>query len=293
MSRFAASSAWLIGGTVVAVLAALPAAAQTPQRPLGQLLDVLPLPEPTPIAMQVGMPGPGTTDDVGLINPEDYPDDGSLAGPEPDDGDTIEAEIARREAELADIRAQRRDKVDAVEAPITARLNEAEARRAATARRSYENAAEAPVTARLNEAEAARTGAGQPGIDSGRRDYASEFAAARAERRSKLDAVEAPITAQLNDAEAARADVESRRYADERAAYERDLGWREQQAEAERIAYWNRVERDRAEYRARVRACLAGDRYACGDRYGGPAYGGRYGAPVYGRPYYFRPFSRY
>lgn len=285
MSRFAACAALLIASAATATLAAAPALSQTPQKPLGQLLNVLPMPEPTRVA-QVDIP-PSAADGYELIDPDDYPDDGSMPAARADPDSTIEAEIARREADLAEARRQQRDKVDAVERPVTARLNEAEAARAASVRRNFDNAVEAPVTARLNEAEAARIGAGRPASPTIIDSYELELAAAA--RRAKADALEAPVTARLNEAEAARTDFERRRYEDERDAYERDLAWREQRAEGERIAYWQRVERERAEYRARVRACNLGDRWACTRYYGAPSYRGSY----YARPYYAPPYARY
>jgi hypothetical protein len=93
------------------------------------------------------------------------------------------------------------------------------------------------------------------------------------QRRREINAVEGPEVARLNEKVAA--DREAARLRDEqaRADYERAL--LEREVEAARIeadhraaveAYRRAVARQRAEYEARVAACLAGDRAACAPR---------------------------
>lgn len=93
------------------------------------------------------------------------------------------------------------------------------------------------------------------------------------QRRQEINALEAPLVSRLNAAAAADQEAARLRAEQDQADYEQALADRE--AEIARIeadhqaaqeAHRRAVARQRAEYEARVAACLAGDRAACGPR---------------------------
>ena len=93
------------------------------------------------------------------------------------------------------------------------------------------------------------------------------------QRRQEINALEAPLVARLNAQVAADQEAARLRAEQDQADYEQALADRE--AEIARIeadhqaaieAHRRAVARQRAEYEARVAACLAGDRAACGPR---------------------------
>ncbi|WP_114954484.1 hypothetical protein [Sphingosinicella terrae] len=202
--------------------------AQTPDEPLGELLEVIPLPEdrPTPAlspespAKPEPAPMPAPTPPVrpGSVVPVDLPPSSipEEALPAPAEAEAVPVEVAAPPAtDMADQGAAKTDADAAAEAD-----------------------------ARWTEMQE--------------------------QRRRDINAVESPIIDRLNAEVAARAAAETRRIEEERAAYERSLIEAEEEArrvEAEHRAvmeeHARRVAREQAEYRARVEACLNGDRQAC------------------------------
>ncbi len=226
MSRLARWTVLCAASFAAAVPIALPAA-QTPDEPLGDLLNVIPLPEGPPAEADAPasspspprfVPAPAPSVPAGNVLPVDLPPSAATGEPVLPDEAASEADLAAQDGLAGE--------------------------------------------ADLTEEEAAAAAA----------DAAAEaaWAAIQEQRRAQVNAVEAPIVAGLNAEMAARAEAEGRRMAEERAAYEQSLIELEEQArrrEAEHAAameaHARRIAREQAEYRARVEACLAGDRRAC------------------------------
>ncbi|MGZ8281746.1 MAG: hypothetical protein ACXWUN_02195 [Allosphingosinicella sp.] len=193
-----------IAGLAAATLAALPVSGQKPEEPLGELLEVLPLPEAA-ASEDEPQPGPPPPVASGSVVPVDVPQSAATG------------EIGTSDSSILD------------EEP-------------------------APV---LYESPDARAQA----------DADAAWAALQTQRRAKVNEVEAPITARLNEAEAARAEAARRRFERDQENYERELFDLEEDARRRRADYDAALARERAEYRARVEACRAGDRWACDGRY--------------------------
>lgn len=233
---------FLSTAALVALAAALttphPASAQKPQEPLGELLQVIPLPEPkederseaeSAVETRVA-PNPAPDVPPGRIVPIQLPP-----------SDAVEP-----------------DPVTETESPTTG--TDAEAGVAVA------DAEPAPEEADKAELPAAESQADQ---DAANADAAWE--AIQEQRREEINAVEAPVVEALNAEGAARAAAETQRIEEEMQAYRRSLVEAEEEArrlEAEHEAimaeHARRVAREQAEHRARVEACLAGDREACG-----------------------------
>ena len=210
----------------LAMLASHPAsaAAQKPGEPLGELLDVIPLPEEAPA--EASSPA-----DEKPATPRPAP------APSVSPGDVLPVELPPS-AVTGEMPAE----------PPAAAVGESEA--SASGLVPAESIAD-PAAAAAAEADAA-------------------WEERQEQRRAEINAVESPIVDQLNAEMAARAEAAGRRFADEQAAYEQSLAEREAEIrrreaehQAEMEAFARRVAREQAAHRARVEACLAGDRDAC------------------------------
>jgi colicin import membrane protein len=199
--------------SLAAALLSLPAAAQEPEEPLGDLLEIIPLPEEKPAAEATPPPRKPAPAPAPIVRPGNV-----LSVDLPPSAATGEISTPDESQTEADPSAE------------------------------GQTAAEADAAAIADAA----------------------WAALQEQRREAVNAVESPIVARLNAEMAARAAEAGRRFAADQEAYERSLVEHEElvrrrQAEhaTETEAHARRVAREQAEYRARVEACLAGDRRAC------------------------------
>jgi hypothetical protein len=209
-----------LAASAVALLASVAGAAQTPAEPLGDLLDVIPLPE-KPLA--------------GAATDAEAPRPAPLTTPSPP--------------------PVRPGAVVPIDLPPS---------------RIIEEPAAPEISEMLAEGLSGDSAEGKAEATNAQAEADANWAAIQEQRRQAINAVEAPIVDRLNAEGAARARAEARRFEEERVAYERSLAEAQEerrrvQAEhdAEMAAYAERVGREQAEYRARVAACLDGDRRAC------------------------------
>jgi hypothetical protein len=152
-NRFALLAVWLC-------VAASAAPAQQPDEPLGELLDVIPMPEEAPAkADPPGALRPVAAPPVepGNVVPVELPASAATGAMPPEEPEAeplpLDAEAAAAEAAWAARQEQRRAEINAVEAPVVDRLNAEMAARAAAASRRFADE-QAAYEQRLAELEA-------------------------------------------------------------------------------------------------------------------------------------------
>lgn len=230
-------SAAPLAALAAALTAALPASAQKPQEPLGELLQVIPLPEPKD---KEEAPEAADTDRASSPDPRPDVPPGRIVPIQLPPSDAVEpVPVVEAEAPTGDADAEVGTAVAAGISPPAA----------------------------AGEREASASG-DEVDLEAAKADAA--WQAIQEQRRQEINAIESPIVDALNAEGAARAAAETRRIEEEMEAYRRSLIEAEEEArrlEAEHDAvmaeHARRVAREQAEHRARVEACLAGDREAC------------------------------